>query len=273
MTAITVKGMDPGPTDDAASPLGTAIVRPLGHVRAVRARYLQRFADSAQVAASRSARAWAWALGETGIAPVTDRTTATPPSRAEMEAEIIEAEERRLRGMREGRADAAVTVLRWLIGVDDAVPVRGTNPGELVGGFGDIVRSREQLANLVTSAGTAYRDAAAKSLETGDAPGDRERARGEAHYLDGVLMTLAWVRGDRNETPISRTRPGVTAKTLKRERIHAEDAIEQGRDWCAADRFPERSYGEGVKCTITWLLGGSTASPIPWSVTQPADDS
>ena len=195
MSELTVRPVDPSQADDAAPPEGTAIVRPLRHVRAVRERYLQRFTDPAEAAASRSARAWAWALGETARAPVTDRPTATPPSRAEIEAEITEADERRVRGTREGRADAAATVLRWLIGDDDHVPVRCTNPGELVGGFGDIVRTREQIANLIVIAAPAQRAATVRSLDTGTAPGDREDTRREAEYLDGVLMTLAWVSG------------------------------------------------------------------------------
>ena len=88
MTGTTVKAVDTGQADDMAPPPGTAIVRPLRHVRAVRERYLQRFTDPAEAAASRSARAWAWALGETATAPVTDRETAVPPSRSEIEAEI-----------------------------------------------------------------------------------------------------------------------------------------------------------------------------------------
>jgi hypothetical protein len=56
-----------------------------------------------------------------------------------MEAEIAAADERRLRGDRENRADAAASILRWLIGADDHIPVRCENPGELVGGFGGVV--------------------------------------------------------------------------------------------------------------------------------------
>ena len=148
MTRVTVKFVESGQPDDTAPPAGTAIVRPLRHVRAVRERYLQRFADPAQAAASRSARAWAWALGEIAVAPVTDRKTRVPPSRTEIEAEIGTADERRLRGDRENRADAAAIILRWLIGADDHVPVRCENPGELVGGFGDVIRSREQIAEI-----------------------------------------------------------------------------------------------------------------------------
>ena len=273
MSGITVKVVDSGRTDEMAPPPGTAIVRPARHVRAVRERYLQRFTDLAEVAASRSARAWGWALGETPIAPVTDQATTVPPERSAIEVEITVADERRLRGERENRADAAAAVLRWLIGIDDHVPARCDNPGELVGGFGDIIRTRQQLADLVALAGPAQRDAAAKSLEADATADDRERARREADYLHGVLMTLAWARGDRDETLISWTRLGVTAKALKRVRTHAEDAIEQGAGWYAADRFSSRAYAEGVKSAITWLLGDSTAPPIPWSVIRPPDDS
>src|ERR1017187_2356534 len=145
MTGATVKGMDADGIDDAPSH-GTAIVRPLRHGRAVRERHALRFADPAEAAASRSARAWGWVLGESNIAPVTDRLTAVPPSRPDIEAEIREANERCLRGDVEGRADAAATILRWLIGDDDHVPVAGENTGELVGGFGDAVRSQHQIA-------------------------------------------------------------------------------------------------------------------------------
>jgi hypothetical protein len=203
VSEVTLKAVNPGQADGAEPPKGTAIVRPLSHVRAVRERYLQRFADPAEAAASRSARAWAWALGETAVAPVTDRLTATPPSRAEIEAEITEADQKRVGGTREGRADAAATVLLWLLGTDDHVPVHCTKPGELVGGFGDIVRSRKQIADLVELAQPAQGAAAARSLDTGAALGDGEHARREADYLDGVLTTLAWVLGERAETPMT----------------------------------------------------------------------
>jgi hypothetical protein len=149
MTDATGKPMDVDRTDDDAPPPGTAIVRPLRHVRAARERYILRFADPSQASASRSARAWAWALGETATAPITDQQTDSPPSRSEVEAEIAAADNRRLRGDRENRADGAATVLRWLIGDDDHVPVRGENPGEVVGGFGDIVRSPDQIAHVL----------------------------------------------------------------------------------------------------------------------------
>lgn len=95
--------------------------------------------------------------------------TVTPPSRADIEAEIAAADERRVRGDRENRADAAATILRWLIGENDRVPIRAENPGELVGGFSDVIRSPKQIAAALTLA-TEGRDrvaAQARNLDTG----------------------------------------------------------------------------------------------------------
>jgi hypothetical protein len=203
-------------------------------------------------------------LGETALAPVTDRLTIVPPGRAEIEAEITEAGQRRAHGTRKARADAAATVLRWLVGTADHIPERSTNPGELVGGFGDIVRSREQIADLVVLARPAQETVTARSLDVGAAPSEREHARREADYLDGVLITLAWVCGECTETPVSHAQAEATTRALKRERLHAEDAIEQGADQRAPDR-PSRSYGEGVQSAISWLLGDTTAHPYPFA--------
>jgi hypothetical protein len=181
-----------------------------------------------------------------------------------MEIEIAEADQRRMRGTRDGRADAVGTVLRWLLGADDHVPVRCTNPGELVGGFGDVIRSREQMTDLAMLIRPAQGVAAATGLDTGAAPGEREHAHREADYLDGVLVTLAWVCGERAETPVSHLQAEITSRTLKRERLHAEDAIEEGADQRAPDR-PSRSYGEGVQSAISWLLGDTTARPYPFA--------
>jgi hypothetical protein len=262
LTRTTVSRVDADPADDMAPPQGTAIVRPLRHVRDVRDRYSQRFTDPGQIAASRAARAWAWALGETATAPVTDRETALPPSRLEIEAEITVADERRLRGDRENRADAAATVLRWLIGNDDHVPVRGTNLGALVGGFGDIVRPREQIANVLAAATEGHRQAVAKGRESSVSPARRQSARRDAEYRIGVTATLKWVVGQRARAPITSQRRGMlTATQLKAERLHAEDVIEQPEQPWAGD-LPHREYGEGVKSTINWLLGDSAIPPV-----------
>jgi hypothetical protein len=255
--------MDTGQADDDAPPPGTAIVRPMRHVRAVRERYLLRFTDPSQAAASRSARAWAWALGETAAAPVTDQQTAGPPSRSQIEAEIAAADDRRLRGARENRADAAATALRWLIGDDDHVPVRGDNPGELVGGSGDIVRSPEQIADVLSATTEGQRKAEAQGRDVAAEPEDWQLARQDVDYLDGVAATLAWVLGGRPEAPITRTHNReLTTRDLQTERLHAEDVIEQASDQWMANRFPSPWYGEGVKSAITWVLGDSTAQPV-----------
>src|ERR1022692_3489516 len=181
--------MDADGIDDAP-PHGTAIVRPLRHVRAVRERHALRFADPSEAAASRSTRAWGWALGESNIAPVTDRLTAVPPSRSDIEAEITAADERRHRGDLKDRADAAATILRWLIGDDDRIPVAGENTGELVGGFGDVVRSQHQIARVLALAMEGQRQAAARGRDTSADADDRRFAQQDADYLDGVMAML-----------------------------------------------------------------------------------
>jgi hypothetical protein len=263
MTGRTVKHVDAGVINDKEPPRGTAIVRPLRHVRAVRERYLRRFADPSQAAVSRSARAWAWALGESIAAPVTDRQTGTPPSRSEIEAEIEVADERRLRGDQENRADAAATVLRWLIGDDDRVPVRGQAPGELVGGFGDVVRAQEQIGRILAAAVEGQRGAEAEGRNVDAGEDDRRFARQDAAYLDGVVATLVWILGGHAESPITCVKArALTTKDLKVERIHAVDVVEHAsRPWMA-DRVPSQWYGEGVKFSINWLLGDSIAPPV-----------
>jgi len=217
---------------DDAPPAGTVIVRPMRHVRAVRERHSRQVAEGAAAGESRSARAWSWALGESVVAPVTGRLTDVPPSRADIDGEIAEADERRLRGDHENRADGAASVLRWLIGADDRVPVRGKDRGELVGGFGDVVRSPDQIAQMLD-----------------DARWQRRAQPQAADYLDGVIATLEWVLGERPQAPISgqRSRP-VTTRDLKQERLHAEDLASQ--------------MGVGIKLAITWLLGDSAISPV-----------
>ena len=250
--------------DEEAPPRGTAIVRPQRHVRAVREHDAGQSAGPSEAAAeSRSARAWAWALGESATAPVTDLVTAMPPSRSDIEAEITAADERRLRGDQENRADAAAIILRWLIGDDDQVPVSGDNPGQLVGGFGDVVRSPEQMAGTLALAADGLRRAAAQSRDLDAGADARAFARQDAEYLEGVMATLAWTLGERVESPVTRARSGeLTTRALKMERVHAEDVIEQSRYPWMADRLPPLWYGEGVKLTITWLLGDWTTPPV-----------
>lgn len=262
MNRATVTGVGAAQADDLAPPSGTAVVRPLRHVRAVRERYLLRFADPAEAAASRSARAWAWALGETVTAPVTGRQTSIPPCLPDIEAEIAAADERRLSGDHENRADPAATVLRWLIGHDDHVPVRDADPGASVGGFGDVVRSREQIADVMTVTIEGQRRAAASARDVQAGSATRRSARRDAQYLHGVAATLAWAIGNRADAPITRTQTReLTTNDLKTERVHAEDLIQRAGQPMLADGLPSAEYGEGVKITIAWLLGDTIAPP------------
>ena len=93
-------------------------------------------------------------------------------------------------------------------------------------------------------------------------PDKRQFAQQDADYLDGVVATLEWVLGKRGEAPITRGQPReLTTRNLKAERVHANDVIEQARHPWMANRGQAPRYGEGVKSTITWLLGDSTVSP------------
>lgn len=263
MTPVTVDCVAAAQADDMAPPPGTAIVRPLRHVRTVRERHAQRYANPSEAAASRSARAWAWALGECTTAPVTDRETTVPPTRSDIEAEIAAADECRLRGDRENRADAAAAILRWLIGTNDHVPIRGENPGELVGGFGDIVRSRQQIAEILVLAAQGQQRATAMVRSVEANPDIRRFAQQDADYLAGVIATLAWILGERAEAPITRRQSrGLTVRDLKTERVHAEDVIDQSRDPGMVGQLPPPQYGEGVKFSIIWLLGDWTVRPV-----------
>jgi hypothetical protein len=262
MTGATVNRVTADHDDEA--PRGTAIVRPLRHVRVVREHDATQSAGPSEVvAASCSARAWVWALGESATAPVTGRVNAIPPGRPDIEAEITAADERGLRGDQDNSADAAAIILRWLIGNDDHVPIAVENPGELVGGFGDVVRSPERIAGILALAAEGLQRAAAQGRDLDASADARAFARQDADYLGGVMATLAWILGEQAESPVAHAHSReLTTRVLKMERVRAEDVIEQSRYPWMADRLPPLWYGEGVKFTINWLLGDWTAPPV-----------
>lgn len=149
------------------------------------------------------------------------------------------------------------------IGDDDRVPVRGENRGELVGGVGDVVRSPEQVADVLAVAVHGQRRVAARARNIDAAPSTRQFAQQDADYLAGVAATLAWVLGERAEAPVTRRQSGEpTARDLRTERARAEDVIEQARNPGMAGRLPAPWYGEGVNFSITWLLGEGTVLPV-----------
>jgi hypothetical protein len=73
----------------------------------------------------------------------------------------------------------------------------------------------------------------------------------------GVRDLLAWVLGDRTDSPLSGRDVGLPAVyDLTYEEAAAEDVIAQVRD----DGLPPQ-YGEAIQATITWLSGESTTRP------------
>jgi len=142
------------------------------------------------------------------------------------------------------------------------MPVRGPGRGALVGGFGDVVRSSEDIARVLALAAPEQQPHGWHRRDANARDGTRELSKHDVNYLRSVAATLAWVLGDCDEAPVSRTRAGVlTTKDLKVERVHAEDLIEQAVQPLAADNSPPLEYGEGVKLSIDWLLGYMTVPP------------
>ena len=267
MTGTTVSRVDADPAEDMAPPRGTAIVRPLRHVRAVREPLptkVHRPGPDRGVA--RSPR-MGMGPGRNRHRPGHRPRNHPPTSRPEIEAEITVADERRLRGDRENRADAAATILRWLIGADDHVPVRGTNVGALVGGFGDIVRTRPQIANVLAAATEGHRQAVAKGRQSSVSPAHRQLAQPDAEYRIGVTATLEWVVGQRAGAPITSQHRGVlTATELKAERLHAEDVIEQaGQPWASGRRTANTAKASSPRST------GCSATPLSRPPIYPCD--
>jgi hypothetical protein len=227
-----------------APPAGTAVVRPLRHVQAVRQRSLEQLAARSLGAESRTARAWSWALGDTPTAPVSDRPTDSPPRRADVESEIAVADERRLSGS-EIRADGAATVLRWLIGDDDHVPVRSPNRGELVGGFGDVVRSHKEIANLIANMSLSI-----DKHMRGEAAADAL----DIDWRVGVIAALRWTNGEAVRAPVSASlKSETTTHDLKLERLHAQGMIDRPGE--ISGDLLSIEYCRGVIRAITWLLG------------------
>ena len=122
---------------------------------------------------------------------------------------------------------------------------------------------QNRYAGIIALAAQGQRQAAAQGRDLDAGADARAFARQDADYLNGVIATLAWVLGERAGSPITNAHsPELTTRDLKMQRVHAQDVIEQSRYPWMADRLPPLWYGEGVKFTITWLLGDWTAPPV-----------
>jgi hypothetical protein len=262
MTSATVTKVDAAPTGDDAPPPGTAIIRPLNHVRAIRNHLAGQSAGPGQHLGSAPDLAWAWALGETATAPVTGQQTAMPPRLADIEAELAAADGHSLRDDPDGGVGDAAVILRWLIGADDHLPIPDKNRGDLVGGLGGVIRPMHQLAALLADTRGRHEMVFRQSRNLNASTESRLSAQQDADYFDGVTVTLAWVLSQPYETPVTRQRSAdLTSRALKTERLHARDVIEQGDMPWLAGRVAPGWYGEGVKRTIDWLLGDTTSHP------------
>jgi hypothetical protein len=134
--------------------------------------------------------------------------------------------------------------------------VRCENRGELVGGFGDVVRSQEELGDVLSLAAEFRHQAAARGQGIKFNEDVPECTQQDADYLDGIVATLSWILGERLDSPITRSPSReVTTRVLKLERVHAEDTINHAKLHWTAGRLPPRDYGEGVAHSISWLLG------------------
>jgi hypothetical protein len=240
-------------------PLQPAVVRPRGHVENVRADAIRAAAEIAVINGDSPSTfipgAIAWALGEHGTAPFTGNPSPAGANRSDIEAEIAQCRTflhstpwSESAADRIDEAHAALSILEWLTGAKDRPPTYcpETQPGDLVGGRGRIVRPDSQIRSMLTLARVKL------------ASGRTSHALG-ADWHRGAIETLRWVLGERTATPTLGT-------------IHSgppddrQIAIEQGE---AEDHLtsPATQHGiaylylDAIACTCRWLLGGTTRPP------------
>jgi len=234
-------------------------MRPRDHVENVRTDALRAATRSAArtgaVPSSLITDTISWALGDGGHALFTDPPTADIGP-AEIAAEVSACRVfLQSTPWSEDAADAirrarhVLTVLEWLTGVDDRPPTycRETEPGDLVGGRGRIVRPDAEIRRM-----TALAKAKLAAGQTSYALG--------ADWHQGVIATLEWALGDRAASPVL----GKAPSGLPEDR---DIAIEQGEaeDHLAAPRrgidIPLH-FADAVACTCRWLLAGTTQPPV-----------
>jgi hypothetical protein len=237
-----------------------AVIRPRRHVENVRADAIRA---AAEIAVSNGdspnsfiTDAIAWALGEYDTAPFTGNPSPAGANRPDIEAEIAQCRTflydtpwSETAADRIGQAHAVLELLEWLTGADDIPPTysHGTQPGDLVGGRGRIVRPDAQIRSML-----ALAQAKLTSGRTSHALG--------ADWHEGVIETLRWVLGERSATPtLGTARPGPPdADQISIEQSRAEDHL------AAPHTHPGIAYhyADAVACTCRWLLGGTTRPPI-----------
>ena len=247
---------------------GATIVRPRHHIEAVRqdaTAAAERYAAQAGTAPSPLITdTISWALGEHPHAPFTGTPTPGGPTPGQL-ADEIEACRTHLRSTPAvpgdtsiRRARAVLRLLEWLTGADDMPPTyqHETEPGDLVGGRGRIVRPYIEIRSMVLQA--------RGKISTG------QTSHGYGTpWHQGVIATIEWAEGERARPPMAHD--GGTACThpdsdgrpddrqLARERGAAEEHL-QTLGYRHGDIPPE--YADAVACTIRWLYGETTTPPV-----------
>lgn len=238
----------------------TAIVRSRQHVEAVRADANRAAEENAAEFGERPdyliSHAIDWALGQRTETPFTSQATPNRAAPGDVAAEVAtcrhylettpysdEAEETI------DRARDVLKVLDWLTGADDLPPTYGeeTEPGDLVGGRGRIVRSDAEIRRMISM---AREKLAAGMTSHGLGP----------DWHDGVIATLEWVNGDRAESP-------VRGKVLGEPPDGPQITIEQGEaeELITPPQLPTDipfHFADAVASTCRWLLGGTTQPPV-----------
>jgi hypothetical protein len=234
------------------------VTRPRAHIDNVRADALK----AAERAAARTGAepstlipdTISWALGKTNQAPFSC-TQAPQASYQTIMREIEDCDHFLQTTPWSEHADRQISrahrvhdLLQWLIGTTDLPPTycRDTEPGDLVGGRGRIVRPEADIRRMLAQAQTKL------------ASGQTSHALG-TDWHEGVIATFQWVVGDCALTPIlghaATGRPNGGQVTA--EKGEAEDylAAPLGRP-----DIPYH-YGDAVACTCRWLLGSTTQPP------------
>jgi len=237
-------------------PTGTAAVRPQRHIEAVRG------ACEGDVGDLRSA-GFGWVLGETAAAPITGTIAGRPPTLDDVETEIlmIRVAAADIRDWRErDRQHDAERVLAWLIGWADEPPCGAPETrGGLVGGWGQVVRSPQEIHDLLGRVSVALREEGDFWQEHAGAEGHDGRKASFGHddvvYLSGVEEVLAYAlhrAGLFNQArrgPDEQTHRGLVGFSQR-----AGHAIE--------GRNPETLFrAEGQSFAVQWLLGDSPTPP------------
>lgn len=155
------------------------------------------------------------------------------------------------------RAYAILRLLQWLTGENDKPPTyrRETQPGDLVGGRGLIVRPYLEIRLMIQEA--------RQKIETGETSLGFGRA-----WHEGVIATLRWVEGETPLPPIAHSGGSCrhpdsdglpTKREIARERGAAEEHLEP-LGYKHGHILAQRA--DAVACTLRWLYGQTTTAPV-----------